>query len=123
MHLLLKMFKRHHLFVVGVQEHHLHTDAELPAAEYRAGLHGYNFVGLPSPELNCGVCLLYKPEWEFVSSTPLSSQILCVVLKHPDGFSVAFVVVHFYNDVVQRMFRGRTCRDMSGAWVGCRWVL
>ena len=24
-----KMFKRHHLSVVGVQEHHLHTDAEL----------------------------------------------------------------------------------------------
>ena len=35
-----KMFKRHHLSVVGVHEHHLHTNAELSAAEYRAGLHG-----------------------------------------------------------------------------------
>ena len=91
------------LSVVGVQEHHLHTDVELSAAEYRAGFHGYNFVGLPSPELKSGVCLLYKPEWEFASSTPLSSRILCVVLRHPDGFSVAFVVGHFYNDTVQHM--------------------
>ena len=106
-----KMFKRHHLSVVGVWEHHLHTDAELSAAEYRAGLHGYNFVGLPSPELKSGVCLLYKPEWEFVSSTPLSSRILCVVLKHPDGFPVAFVVGHFYNDAVQRM---RQWQDLQG---------
>ena len=98
-----KMFKRHHLSVVGVQQHHLHTDAELSAAEYRARLHSYNFVGLPSPELKSGVCLLYKPEWEFVSSTPLSSRILCVVLNHSDGFSVAFVVGHFYNDAVQHM--------------------
>ena len=106
-----KMFKRHHLFVVGVQEHHLHTDAELSAAEYRAELHGYNFVGLPSPKLKSGVCVLYKPEWEFVSPTPLSSRIMCVVLKHPDGFSVAFVVGHFYNDVLQRM---RQWQDLQG---------
>ena len=98
-----KMFKRHHLSVVGVQEHHLHIDAELSAAEYRAGLHAYNFVGLPSIELKFAVCLPHKPEWEFVSSTPLSSRILCIVLKHSDGFSFAFVVGHFYNDAVQRM--------------------
>ena len=98
-----KMFKRHHFSVVGAQEHHLHTVAELSAAEYRAGLHGYNFVGLPCPELKSGVCLLFKPEWELVSSTPLSNRLLCVVLGHPDGFSVAFVVGHFCNDAVQRM--------------------
>ena len=86
--------------VVGVQEHHLHTDAELSVAEYRAGLHDYNFVGLPSPKLKSGVCLLFKPEWELVSSTPMSSCLLCVVLKHLDGFSLAFVVGHFYNDAV-----------------------
>ena len=106
-----KMFKRHHLSVARVQEHHLHTDAELSAAEYRAGLHGYNFVGLPSPELKSGVCLRYQPEWEFVSFTPLSSRILCVVVKHPDGFSVAFVVGHFHNDAVQRM---RQWHDLQG---------
>ena len=35
-----KMLKRHHLSLVGVQEHHLHADAEFSAAEYRAGRHG-----------------------------------------------------------------------------------
>ena len=106
-----KMFRRHHLSVVRVQDHHLHTDAGLSGAEYQAGLHGYTFVGLPSPELKSRVCLLYKLEWEFVSSTPLSSRILCDVLKHPDGFSVACVLGHFYNDAVQRM---RQWQELQG---------
>ena len=108
-----KRFKRHHLCVVGLQEHHLHSDAELSAAEYRAGLQGYNFVGLHSLELKSGVGLLYKPEWEFVSSTPLYSRIPCVVLKHPDGVSVALVVGHFYTDAA--CVSGKFCRDTNGA--------
>ena len=67
-----KMFKRHHLSVVGVQEHHLHTDAELSVAEYRGGLHCYNFVGLPSLELKSRVSLLPRSQ----SGIPHTSNVL-----------------------------------------------
>ena len=57
------MFKRHHLSEVGVQEHHLPDAAALKTAEYHAGLQGYKYVALPSPELKLGVCSLYKPTY------------------------------------------------------------
>ena len=68
-----KMFKHHHLSVVGVQEHHLHPDVEMAAAEYRAGVHGYMFVDWPSPDGSLEYVFYISP------SGSISPPLLCLI--------------------------------------------
>ena len=54
-----KMFRRHHLSVVGVVEHHLCDEVQLSSARHTASRHGFSFVGNYSLEQKSGVGLLY----------------------------------------------------------------
>ena len=54
-----KMFRRDHLSVVGVVEHHLHHVPQVQCAQHRARGHGYRFVCNRSLDPKSGAGLLH----------------------------------------------------------------
>ena len=93
-----KMFRRHHLSVVGVVEHHLRDEVQLSSACHTASRHGFSFVGNHSLEQKFGVGLLYDKQWSFVRSFSVGPRLLVGVLRHSEQFDVAFAVGHFHNN-------------------------
>ena len=63
-----KMFRQHHLSVVGVVEHHLRAEVQLSSPRHTASRHGFSFVGNYSLEQKSGVGLLYDKQWSLVRS-------------------------------------------------------
>ena len=66
------MFRRHHLSVVGVIEHHLHAHDEVASAQHLWLRHGYHFVVNVSCEQQSGVGLLHVRPWPFEPSFSVS---------------------------------------------------
>ena len=75
-----KMFRRHHLSVVGVVEHHLHDVPQVQSAQHWARGHGYTFVCNRSLDAKSGVGLLHDNKWLEVRSCSVGTRLLVVVV-------------------------------------------
>ena len=98
-----KMFRQHHLSVVGVVEHHLSDEVQLSSARHTASRHGFSFVGSQSLEQKSRVGLVYDKQWSFVRLFSVGTRLLVVVLRHSDQFDVAFAMGHFHKSPQLRL--------------------
>ena len=94
--------KRHNVSVVGVQEHHWMSGAEMQDASQWLLRKGWGAQGVVSTSRG-GVALLWKKaDWKEVWSCALQPRMLLVALQHVMGDVLLFFVGHFHVEPGER---------------------